>query len=84
LLSVTDAMLDRPLPEILSYLPVSGEVRLALCGGANEFRHVYDSVLCYERADWPALSTAASRLNCPEDKIPHCYVAAVEHANAIA
>jgi len=84
LLSVTDALLDRPLHEILSHLPVSAEVRLALCGGTNEFRDVYNTVLCYERADWPALSTAAGRLNCPEDQIPPCYLAAVERASAIA
>jgi c-di-GMP-related signal transduction protein len=83
LLSVTDAMLDRPIHEILSYLPVSAEVRQALCGGANEFRDVYITMLSYERADWPALSSAASRLNCPEDRIPLCYLAAVERANSI-
>jgi c-di-GMP-related signal transduction protein len=49
LLSVTDAILDRPIGEILSNLPVSAEVRTALCGGANRFRDVYDTRLAYER-----------------------------------
>lgn len=84
LLSVTDAMLDRPLQEILSNLPVSADVRVALCGGSNDFREVFTTMLAYERGDWPALSAAAGRLNCPEDKIPPCYLAAVERANAIA
>jgi len=54
LLSVTDAMLDRPLQEILSNLPVSADVRVALCGGSNDFREC--SRLC-----WPT-SAAIGRL----------------------
>jgi EAL and modified HD-GYP domain-containing signal transduction protein len=83
LLSVTDAMLDRPLHEILAYLPVSGEVRLALCGGSNDFHDAYTLMTSYERADWPALSAAAVRLHCPEDQIPSCYLAAVDRANHV-
>jgi c-di-GMP-related signal transduction protein len=40
LLSVTDALLDRPIEQVLSTLPVSPDVRTALCGGANSFREV--------------------------------------------
>lgn len=84
LLSVTDALLDRPLAEILSRLPVSAEVRDALCGGTSEFHDAYTLLTSYERADWPALSAAAGRLRCAEDQIPPCYLAAVEKANHVA
>ena len=83
LLSVTDAILDRPLDEILARLPVSANVRSALCGGVNPLRDVYDTILAYERADWPALSSAAARLNLSENQIPVCYLSAVEGANRV-
>jgi hypothetical protein len=51
LLSVIDALLDRPMEDILSQLAVSEEVRTALCGGSNRFRDVYDTLLAYEHAD---------------------------------
>jgi c-di-GMP-related signal transduction protein len=80
LLSVTDAILDRPIGEILSNLPVSAEVRTALCGGANRFRDVYDTLLAYERADWEGVSSAASRLAQIENCIPDCYQLAATRA----
>jgi len=84
LLSVTDAMLDRPLHEILAYLPVSNSVRQALCGGAgSEFATVYALLLSYERADWAALSAAAKQLNCCEEQIAPCYLSAADRANSI-
>jgi EAL and modified HD-GYP domain-containing signal transduction protein len=84
LLSVTDAMLDRPLHEILAYLPVSGDVRSALCGGTNDLAQIYNLLRLYERAEWTGMSDAAQRANCPEEQIAPCYLSAAERANKIA
>ncbi len=84
LLSVTDAILDRPIQEILTGLPISPEVRTALCGGANRFRDIYDILLAYERADWPALTATAARLGPVESLIPDCYAAATARTAALA
>jgi c-di-GMP-related signal transduction protein len=84
LLSVTDAILDRPIGEILATLPVSSEVRTALCGGANRFRDVYDTLLAYEHADWDALASAATRIGPVEAAVPDCYQTAATRANSVA
>jgi len=84
LLSVTDAILDRPIQEILTGLPISPDVRTALCGGANRFRDIYDILLAYERADWPALTATAARLGPVESLIPDCYAAATARTAALA
>jgi c-di-GMP-related signal transduction protein len=84
LLSVTDAILDRPIAEVLASLPVSSEVRTALCGGANRFRDVYDTLLAYERADWNALASAATRMGPVEAAIPSCYQSAATRAGSFA
>jgi len=84
LLSVTDAILDRPIEEILGSLPISSDTRAALCGGTNRFRDIYDTLLSYERADWPALATAAARLGPIESLIPDCYTATTARAASLA
>lgn len=84
LLSVTDALLDTPIDQILKNLPVSAEVQTALCGGSNRFRDVYDILLAYERADWKKLSDTATRFDSFEQAVPACYLAAVNRASSIA
>jgi c-di-GMP-related signal transduction protein len=84
LLSTTDAILDRPIEEILSGLPVSPDVRTALCGGANPLPDVYEVLLAHERADWSALSAAAKRLGPVEAAIPDCYTRATTRAAVLA
>jgi EAL and modified HD-GYP domain-containing signal transduction protein len=83
LLAVTDALLDRPIDQVLSTLPVSADLRTALCGGANRFRDIYDTLLAYEPADWPAVAGTAARLAQIENAIPDCYEVAATHAAAL-
>ena len=48
LLSVTDALLDRPMQRVLEDLPISKDLAAALRVGENEFRGVLDLMLAYE------------------------------------
>jgi c-di-GMP-related signal transduction protein len=84
LLSVTDAMLDRPIDQVLSTLPVSEDLRTALCGGSNRFREVYDTLLAYERAEWNKLSKTVTNFATIEEQVPVCYLAAANRASTIA
>jgi hypothetical protein len=59
-------------------------VRTALCGGTNRFRDVYDTLLAYERADWNALTSAATRIGPFEASVPDCYKSAALRAGALA
>lgn len=82
LLSITDALLDKPIGEVLSSLPVAQEVKTALNGGENRFRDVYDLLLSLERAEWSQLSGHVQRLGCNEDTIPDSYESALRKASA--
>ena len=84
LLSVTDALLDRPLEQIIASVPVSAEVREALSGGTNRFRDVYETLLAYERADWTTLSATVVRFSSIEAQVPGCYLAAAGRASELA
>jgi len=83
LLSVTDALLDKPMREALKALPVTQEVKIALCGGTNHFRDVFELVLALERAEWIRLSDIAARIGCDEGKIPDSYLSALLRATSI-
>jgi c-di-GMP-related signal transduction protein len=83
LLSISDALLDKPLGEVLDSLSVAEEVKTALCGGQNRYRDVYELLLALERADWPHLSTLAKRAGCVEQQMPDSYQAAIQKAEAL-
>lgn len=83
LLSVTDALLDRPIGEALDSLSVSPELKAALCGGTNRLNDVYQLLLAMERAEWPNLTSRAARLDCPEETVPDSYQQAIQKAAAI-
>jgi c-di-GMP-related signal transduction protein len=84
LLSVTDAILDLPMNNVVSFLPLSSEVQTALCGGANRFRDVYDTLLSYERADWKKLSCLSAKIGVPEHRVPECYLSAANRAASVS
>ena len=84
LLSIADALLDKPIAEVLGALPIAQEVKSALIGDENRLRDVYDLLLALERAEWRQLSAAASKLGCPEEKIPDSYQAAIKKASEIS
>jgi c-di-GMP-related signal transduction protein len=78
--SVIDAILGRPLEEILKDLPLSDEIKDALSGKPNPLRAVFDYALAYEKGDWDGLSAKADALGLDESGIPAVYLAAVHWA----
>jgi EAL and modified HD-GYP domain-containing signal transduction protein len=58
LLSLLDAILDRPLPEILDQLPLSPLVREALQGGASQPARIVETVRHQNRGDLASLAAA--------------------------
>jgi len=58
LLSLLDAILDQPLPEILEQLPLSALVREALKGGASQPARIVETVRHQNRGDLRSLAAA--------------------------
>jgi len=82
LLSVCDALLDKPMRDVLSALPIDTEIKSALCGGENRYRDLYEVLLALERAEWPKLFAFTQRLSCPETAVPNSYQSALQKASA--
>jgi len=83
LLSITDALLDQPIADVLRSLPVAHEVKTALTGGQNRHHDIYELLLALERAEWPRLSACVDRLAVPEDAVPDAFQSALQKASAI-
>ncbi len=74
--SLLDAMVGRPLEEILRSLPLPDDIQgTLLTHGAGEERvaGVYRLVLAYERADWDAVSALAAGLDLREPTVAALY-----------
>ncbi|MCH8268495.1 MAG: HDOD domain-containing protein [Acidobacteria bacterium] len=83
LFSMIDAILDRPLPEILAQLPVPEDTRTALLHRNTRLAQVLALVEAYEQGDWEKLTGLAASLQIDEASIPEMYLTAVEWARQV-
>jgi c-di-GMP-related signal transduction protein len=86
LFSLLDAMLSRPLPEILAELGLGGDIADALLGTGRPgqpLAGVHQLVLEYEAGDWEALSDTAARLRIPKEVIGEVYLEAIAWSDQI-
>ncbi len=83
LFSVIDAIIDRPLEEILSEISLVEDIEAALLGEENQLKKVYDLNLSYEKGEWKTVAELSSGLKLDEVKLPALYLEAVEWANEI-
>ncbi|MFN4179994.1 MAG: EAL and HDOD domain-containing protein [Armatimonadota bacterium] len=77
LLSVLDALLDRPLSELLEDLPVAMEIKDALLGRPTILGTVHKLILSYEQAQWEEVSNLTEQLSLREEELPLLYSQAV-------
>ncbi len=78
--SLIDAIMDRPLDDILRDVPIAPGLKDALLGKTNWHRKILDVVLNHEKADWKAFSECCAELNIAEDEFPKIYIDAIKWA----
>lgn len=83
LLSNTDAILARPMSEILSDLPVSHETRDALLGEPGAFRSALGLATAHERGEWSAVRELARNLAAPEAALAELYLKLVQGSRKV-
>lgn len=66
LFSLLDAVLDRPLVQIMEHIPVSQLCRDALTGVPNDLRDALDLAIASARGNWGALPQLCDRVRCTE------------------
>jgi EAL and modified HD-GYP domain-containing signal transduction protein len=80
--SLLDAIVGRPLPEILSGLSLSPRVTEALLGEESTLRQIHDLAIAHERADWEGTSARALALGIPHAESSALYREAIAWARA--
>ena len=72
--SLVDAILDRPLSEILAEIPIADDIKEALLGKKTPLRDVYEFVLICENVDWGKLPELTAKLGINEGNAFRLYL----------
>jgi EAL and modified HD-GYP domain-containing signal transduction protein len=83
MLSLMDAILERPLPKLLQDLPILSEIKNGLLGEDNAYRRIFNIAVAYEKADWPRLRESTESLRLDEDEMPGIYQQALQWARNV-
>lgn len=81
--SVIDALLGRPMEEILAQLALPPDAKGALLGEKNQLRDIYELVFAYEKGNWGPVNWYAGRLQLDETVMPIVYFDALDWANLV-
>jgi EAL and modified HD-GYP domain-containing signal transduction protein len=84
--SLLDAMLGRPLAELVEGLNLHGQITRTLLDRphpSDKMPPLWKLVLAYERGDWDTLSAAAPTLGLQPQTLTGCYAEAVKWADSI-
>ncbi len=81
--SLIDALIDRPMQEIVTELPIADEVKHALLGRPNLFNDLLKLVVSYEKGFWEELPVYARKLKIREEDLPDMYMEAVTWSNTM-
>ncbi|HAI85738.1 MAG TPA: diguanylate phosphodiesterase [Firmicutes bacterium] len=73
LLSLMDALLDRPMSQVVDLLPLTEDTRAALLGEPNPFLPVLQVVTAYEGAQWDQVETVAPALRIHQAFLAEAY-----------
>ncbi|GBG57592.1 diguanylate phosphodiesterase [Sporomusaceae bacterium FL31] len=77
LLSLMDAVLDQPMAEIITELPLQKEIKAALMGNSNVYRDILNLCMAYERAEWDEIFRWADKLKLDESELPGLILSAL-------
>ncbi len=83
MLSVVDALVDRPLEEILDEINISDEVRTALIDGGTPAANVLQLIIAYQQARWDKVAEMVALLGADEARVPMLYYEAIAWADEV-
>jgi len=71
--SMLDALVGRPIDEILDMINVSNDIKVALKTGDNRYGEILRLVVSYEKAEWREVDSWADKLGLKRAVIPFAY-----------
>lgn len=73
LCSLLDAMLGRPMQELLDSMPLSAPIKAALAGEAGPARGALDAIRAFEQGHWDEAAAACLQLGVPLEALTTAY-----------
>lgn len=83
MLSTLNYLIDAPMEEILSQIPLRDEVKEALLKHTGRCGMLFDLALSYERADWKRIDELAQELGIPTNLLTSLYFNCMEEVNRV-
>ena len=83
MLSLLDAVLGRPLAELVAELPLSPEARSALLDGTGPLAPLLACAVAYERADWEQVALLAQQFRLDAGEVSAGYFEALAQAQEV-
>lgn len=83
LFSLVDAMLDRPMVDILRELPLDDDITVALLRGDNDLGRLHAMARHYEKAEWDDFSEASKLLGIADKDVAELYRQSVSWAQGL-
>ena len=84
LFSLVDAMLDRPMNDILRELPLDDDIVAALLRGDNDLGQLHTLVRHYEKAEWNEYAVGARKLGIADKEVAELYRQSVNWAQGLS
>jgi EAL and modified HD-GYP domain-containing signal transduction protein len=84
LCSLLDAIVGRPMTDLLKEMPLPVGTKDALLGQANQERSVLDAVIAYENGLWDEAASAIGPLGLKEAALPDAYADALKWARGLS
>ena len=84
LLSLVDAMLDRPMNDILRELPLDDDIVAALLRGDNDLAQLHTMARHYEKAEWDEFEAGAKTLRIADKDVAELYRQSVNWAQGLS
>ncbi|CAA0330254.1 EAL domain-containing protein (fragment) [Alteromonas infernus] len=83
LLSLLDAMMEQRIDDLVSKVPISDDVKGALCGNPGMLRHCLTLAQFFERAKWAGIQQFAAKYNIKQSLLHSYYNEAIKWAKHI-
>jgi c-di-GMP phosphodiesterase len=84
LFSLLDVLLQLPMTDIVSHLPIDNKMKAALCREANnEYSPLLHLAFCFEEAQWDEVETEIRRLNLDSAKVMPAFQKSVDWASQL-
>ncbi len=78
LLSLLDAIVGRPMAELMQSMPLGNDIQTALLGGGNQYRAILSLVVSYERGDLERFFVQAYELKLDEALVTDLYLRSID------